>query len=110
MGHSLARSLFTVHFIQLRTVIDLKLYLEQLPRELGYPWEGSKQKPLRLIDAMNITVDLPKELCTTWNVSANDASYNNYHIVFFSRTLTISSSSFSGSVMDVDMSNAGIMT
>ncbi|KAF8067083.1 hypothetical protein FPV67DRAFT_1227748 [Lyophyllum atratum] len=41
----------------------LRIFAEQNPRQLGYPWECSK--PIYFIDAMNIKTSLPMEFCHT---------------------------------------------
>jgi hypothetical protein len=46
--------------------IALNVFAERLPRELGYP--GERSKPVRLIDAMNDTIDIPIDLCSTRSV------------------------------------------
>ncbi|KAG6909379.1 hypothetical protein DXG01_000822 [Tephrocybe rancida] len=43
--------------------LSLKIFTEQRPRQLGYTWEHSE--PLQFIDAMNVTLRLPMELCST---------------------------------------------
>ena len=51
---------------QLMTIIDLRLHTyKNIPDEISV-W--GKSRPVRLIDAMNITIDLPIEFCMTHDV------------------------------------------
>ncbi|KAG6872910.1 hypothetical protein C0995_005316, partial [Termitomyces sp. Mi166 len=44
--------------------LSMKIFSERAPHQLiGYTWEHSE--PVRLIDAMNTTIDLPFDLCST---------------------------------------------
>ena len=94
------RGFYSSNTSQLMTIIDLHLHTyKNMPNEIS-----GKSKPVRLIDAMNITIDLPIEFCMTHGVRlifvcSIRERFNR------SRTLLTSSDLCSASAVDVVMWN-----
>ena len=101
------RGFYSSNTLQLMTIINLHLHTyKNIPNEIS-GW--GKSKPVRLIDAMNITIDLPIEFCMTHDVRLIFVC--SIRERFNRRTLLTSFDLCSASAVDVVMWNlAGIQS